>query len=100
MSRTGCATPHYPASPPGVTMVVMNQPDVEEKVVMDAPHLGQPRTLKAFHNMKLFLRGYLGIGVAALVTTYWLRNDAAAVNSAVWTRGIIVVVTALLLLVF
>lgn len=43
---------------------------------------------------------YLLIGVGALGAVVVLRHHKAEVNSAVWTRSVIVVVTALLLLTF
>lgn len=43
---------------------------------------------------------YLLIGVGALGAVVVLRDHKAEVNSAVWTRSVIVVVTALLLLTF
>ena len=67
---------------------------------MNALSLDHPRTRNAFRNVKRLVAGYLGLGVLALVATVLLRHDSAEVNSAVWTRGIIVIATALLLLSF
>jgi hypothetical protein len=59
-------------------------------------HLNHPRSLTAFRSMKLLVGGYLAISVLALVAIVLLRNNTAAVNDAVWTRGTIVVASALL----
>jgi hypothetical protein len=63
-------------------------------------HLNHPRTLTAFRNAKLLVSCYLGISVLSLLAIILLRNDAKEVNSAVWTRGAIVVVSALLTFAF
>jgi hypothetical protein len=63
-------------------------------------HLNRPRTVATFHSLKLLVSGYLGISVLSLVAIVLLRNNAAAVNSAVWTRATIVVISALLTLAF
>ncbi|MGA8116151.1 MAG: hypothetical protein WCA46_21030 [Actinocatenispora sp.] len=62
--------------------------------------VNRPDTVKAFRIIKRLVGGYLAIGVLALVAIVLLRNDAAQVNPAVWTRAIIVVCTAVLLLLF
>lgn len=59
-----------------------------------------PRTLSAFRRLKLLVGGYVGISMLSLVATALMRNDTTAVNSAVWTRGTIVVVSALLTFAF
>ena len=59
-------------------------------------HLAHPRSLTAFRSMKLLAGGYLAISVLALTAIVVLRNDHAAVNAAVWTRGTIVAASALL----
>ena len=56
-----------------------------------------PHTRNAFRNIRLFVRGYIAISVLALVAIVLLRNHSAEVNSAVWTRAIIVLVTAVLM---
>lgn len=53
-----------------------------------------------FQRVKLLVGGYLALSVLSLVAIVLLRHDAAAVNSAVWTRGIIVTASALLMLAF
>lgn len=62
--------------------------------------LRHPRTRTAFRSLKLLVGGYLALSVLTLVAIASLRNDAAAVNSAVWTRGTIVVISALLTFAF
>jgi len=63
-------------------------------------HQTRPRTQKAFHSTKLLVGSYAGISVLTLVAIALLRNHATMVNSAVWTHGIIVAASALLLLTF
>jgi uncharacterized membrane protein len=53
-----------------------------------------------FRNIRRLVLGYFGISVLALVAIVIRRNDAADVNSAVWTRAIIVILTALLMMRF
>jgi hypothetical protein len=62
--------------------------------------LTHPRTAEAFRTIRRLLLAYLGVSVAALVAIVAMRNDAAEVNSAVWTRATIVAVTAVLMLLF
>jgi hypothetical protein len=50
--------------------------------------------------VQLLVGGYLAISVLTLIAIIALRNDAAAVNDAVWTRGTIVVASALLTFAF
>jgi hypothetical protein len=49
----------------------------------------------AFRTAKLLTGCYLAISASTLVAVALLRDDAAAVNDAVWIRGIIVAVSAL-----
>lgn len=65
--------------------------------VVPIESLNHPRTLAAFRRIRLLVAGYVAVSVATLLAIVVLRNDAAEVNSAVWTRGVIVVLTALLL---
>lgn len=58
--------------------------------------LNHPRTQAAFRSTRLLAGGYLGISVLTLVAIIVMRNNAAEVNSAVWTRGVIVAASALL----
>ena len=62
--------------------------------------LTHPRTAQAFRTIRRLLLAYLAVSVAALVAIVLMRDDAAEVNSAVWTRASIVVVTAALMLLF
>ena len=62
--------------------------------------LTHPRTTQAFRTIRRLLLAYLGVSVAALVAVVAMRDDAAEVNSAVWTRTTIVAATAVLMLLF
>lgn len=62
--------------------------------------LKHPRTMRAFQNLHRLIAGYLAVGVLALVAIVLLRHDAAEVNDAAWTRSIIVIITAALLVLF
>ena len=62
--------------------------------------LTHPRTAEAFRTIRRLLLAYLAVSVAALVAIVVMRDDAAEVNSAVWTRASIVAVTAALMLLF
>ncbi|MFE2376890.1 hypothetical protein [Streptomyces sp. NPDC059398] len=59
--------------------------------------LEQPRTREAFRRIKLLVGGYLGLSVLTLLAVVLLRDDHAAVNSAVWIRGSIVAASSVLL---
>src|SRR6266516_2038642 len=48
---------------------------------------GHPRSASALRNVQLLVGGYLAISVLTLITIIALRNNAAAVNDAVWVRG-------------
>ncbi|WP_433445431.1 hypothetical protein [Nonomuraea sp. CA-141351] len=50
--------------------------------------------------MRLLAGGYLGISVLTLVAVVLLRDDPSVVNDAVWVRGTIVVVSALMTFAF
>jgi hypothetical protein len=52
--------------------------------------LTHPRTVDAFRTIRRLLLAYLAVSLAALVAIVAMRNDAAEVNSAAWTRAIIV----------
>ncbi|WP_327297841.1 hypothetical protein [Streptomyces sp. NBC_01197] len=62
--------------------------------------LEQPRTKETFRRIKLLVGTYLGLSVLTLLAVVLLRNDHAAVNSAVWIRGSIVAVSSVLLYAF
>jgi len=50
--------------------------------------------------VQLLVGGYLAVSVLTLIAIVALRNDSAAVNDAVWTRGTIVVASAVLTFLF
>ncbi|MEI8406918.1 MULTISPECIES: hypothetical protein [unclassified Kribbella] len=60
----------------------------------------QPRSAAALRSVKVLVGAYLGISVLTLAGIIALRHNAAAVNDAVWTRGSIVVASALLTFAF
>ncbi len=62
---------------------------------MNTLTINQSRTRPAFRSVKALVGCYAGVSVLALVAIVLLRNHTADVNSAVWTRGTIVVVSAL-----
>ncbi|MFJ3692921.1 hypothetical protein ACIPW9_02275 [Streptomyces sp. NPDC090052] len=62
--------------------------------------LEQPRTKETFRRIKLLVGTYLGLSVLTLLAVVLLRNDHAAVNSAVWIRGSIVAASSVLLYAF
>ena len=65
--------------------------------MVDVQH---PRSVGALRSVQLLVGAYLAVSVLTLVAIIALRNDAAAVNDAVWTRGTIVVASALLTFAF
>jgi hypothetical protein len=67
---------------------------------VDVYDLAHPRTAQAFRAIRRLLLAYLAVSVAAVVAIVLMRNDSTEVDSTVWTRGIIVAVTAALLLLF
>lgn len=64
---------------------------------MDAVSLEHPRSRAALRRTRQLTGAYLVISVLAYVAIILLRNAAAAVNPAVWVRGTIVVLAAVLL---
>jgi hypothetical protein len=60
----------------------------------------RPGAVKALQAIKELAAGYLALSVLTLATIVARRHDAHAVNSAVWTHGIIVTASAFLTLVF
>jgi hypothetical protein len=54
------------------------------------------RPSTAFNTVKQLVGAYLGLSVLTLLAIVLLRNHTAIVTDAVWTRGIIVVASALL----
>ena len=71
----------------------MSNPSTYRRSAADT---NRPRAVKAFRSIKLLVSSYLGISALTVVAIVLLRNHTAEVNSAVWTRGIIVVASALL----
>lgn len=57
-------------------------------------------TTPAFRAAKLLAGGYLLLSVLTLAAIVLLRDDSSAVNAAVWIRGTIVAVSALLTYLF
>ncbi|EME99726.1 hypothetical protein [Streptomyces mobaraensis] len=57
--------------------------------------LRHPLSRKAFRTVKVLVGGYLALSVLTLGVVALLRDDATAVNPAVWTRAGIVVASAL-----
>ena len=49
--------------------------------------LTHAHTANAFRTIRRLVLAYLAVSVAALVAIVLMRDDAAEVNSAVWTRG-------------
>jgi cation transport ATPase len=62
--------------------------------------LSHPHTIRAFRNIQRLIWAYLAIGILALGAIVLMRHDSAEVNSAVWTRAMVVVITAVLLVIF
>jgi hypothetical protein len=67
---------------------------------MNSVSLDHPRSRSTFRTVKMLVGSYLGISVLTLVAIILMRHDTAAVNAAVWIRGTIVVVSALLMTSF
>lgn len=61
---------------------------------------GHPHALRTFRRIKRLVGCYLGLSALTLVAVVLLRDHSDDVNSAVWTRGVIVVASALLTSVF
>lgn len=72
---------------------------------MKAPILSE-ETLNYVYNrtalryVKLLIGCYLGLSVLTLVIAFFLRDNTALVPPAVWVRGTIVVISALLTVLF
>jgi hypothetical protein len=62
--------------------------------------LDHPRARPAFRAVRRLLGAYLALSVATLTAVVLRRDHPAEVNSAVWTRTVIVVATAALLIAF
>jgi hypothetical protein len=59
-----------------------------------------PRSAAALRSVQLLVASYLGISVLTLIAIIALRNHTSMVNDAVWTRGTIVVASAVLTFLF
>jgi hypothetical protein len=70
------------------------QPAMLSESEEDVDH---PQSLAALRVVKRLVGIYLGISVLTMVAVVLLRNNASLVTVTVWVRGIIVVVTALLM---
>ena len=65
-----------------------------------AAAIGHPITVQALRRVKLLAGGYATLSVLTLAAIVVLRHHTGLVNAAVWTRGVIVVISALLTLRF
>jgi hypothetical protein len=93
--RTGPVDASHPG--PAEDSIPTGTDDGRRADVLDLTH---PRTARAFRTIRRLVLAYLGVSVVALAAIVLMRHHAAEVNSAVWTRGVIVVATAALLLLF
>ncbi|WP_239134606.1 hypothetical protein [Rugosimonospora africana] len=57
-------------------------------------HLTHADSRQAFRTVRMLTGGYLALSVLTIVAIALLRNHAALVNSAVWIRGTIVMVSS------
>jgi hypothetical protein len=64
------------------------------------PNPAEADAAKSFRRIKLLVGAYVTLSVLTLVAIALLRNHHGIVNSAVWTRGTIVVLSSLLLMRF
>jgi hypothetical protein len=64
--------------------------------IITREQLNQPQSRTALRNVQLLVGGYLGLSVLTLVAIVLLQNNSALVTPAVWVRGTIVVLSALL----
>ncbi len=71
-----------------------------ECLPVPSPHQDDTSTVKAFQAVKELVAGYLAVSVLTLSAIITLRGHSHDVNSAVWTRGVIVVASALMTLLF
>ncbi|WP_042405222.1 hypothetical protein [Streptacidiphilus carbonis] len=63
--------------------------------IPDSAELAHPETRTALRRLTLLVRGYLAVSVVTLAAVALLRNHSGVVNSAVWIRGTIVVISAM-----
>jgi hypothetical protein len=73
-------------------------------IAMTTPNLNarteQPTTRVPMRGVRALAGAYLAVSVGTLAAIALLRHDAAAVNSAVWIRGVAVAASALLTTLF
>ena len=68
---------------------------------MNTPvNVEHPRSAAALRSVQLLVAGYLAISLLTLIAIIALRNHTSMVNDAVWTRGTIVVGSAVLTFLF
>jgi uncharacterized protein (DUF983 family) len=70
---------------------------------LDVPttaRVDRPQLREVLRRLNVLTGAYLGLSIAALAVATLLRNHPAEVNSAVWTRGSIAAVSALLIALF
>lgn len=63
-------------------------------------NLAHPRSRQAFHTIRMLTGGYLALSVLTIAVIALMRNHTAMVNSAVWIRGTIVVISSALTYAF
>jgi hypothetical protein len=71
-----------------------------ECVPLPSSQQAEIRTDKAFQAIKELVAGYLAVSVLTLAAIIDMRDHPHDVNSAVWARGVIVVASASLTLLF
>ncbi|WP_223198849.1 hypothetical protein [Solihabitans fulvus] len=67
---------------------------------MTTESVNLPNSQSALRTVKLLVGSYLGLSALTLVAIVLLRNNTEAVNTAVWIRGTIVVLSAALMTTF
>src|SRR5690349_25044748 len=68
--------------------------------ISSTARLDQPRLREVFRRLNVLTSAYLALSISALAVAALMRHHTAEVNSAVWTRGTIAVVSALLTALF
>ncbi|MFE9425131.1 hypothetical protein ACFYNO_19385 [Kitasatospora sp. NPDC006697] len=56
--------------------------------------LKHPATVRAFGTVRTLVLAYLGLSVATLAAIVIMRNHHTQVNAVVWSRGVVVVLSA------
>jgi hypothetical protein len=72
----------------------------ESFVTLTADDIARQDPAHALRPVKRLVSAYLALSVGTLAAIILLRDHSGIVNSAVWTRGIIVVLSSLLMLRF